>query len=242
MSGTDIVPKFLHDSSVTTVKSSMSDADVIWAARVSIKGATHEDQKSLTKGDQALIEFLMKNRHGSPFEHTSITFCIKAPIFVWREFMRHRIGISYNEESGRYKQLDPHFFVPGEERKFIQEGKPGQYIYTEGTNKQYKLLEERLETAYMHSYAVYLDLLNNGIAREVARMCLPVGIFSSAYVTMNARSIMNFLSLRTKDEISKFPSFPQREIEAVAEQIETYWAVAMPITQYLFRKHGSVAP
>lgn len=234
--------KFVHDSAVTVVKSSMSDADVIWAARVSVKGATHEDQLGLSKGDQALIEFLMKNRHGSPFEHTSITFCIKAPIFVWREFMRHRIGISYNEESGRYKQLDPHFFVPGPERKIIQEGKPGHYTYVEGSPEHYAFMEEKLMSAYIYSYQCYREMLQVGIAREVARMCLPVGILSSAYVTMNARSIMNFLSLRSKDEKSTFPSFPQREIEAVAEQIETYWALEMPITQYLFRRHGSVAP
>lgn len=233
---------FLSESMVTVVKSSMSDADAIWAARVSVKGATHEDQEALTHGDEALLDFLMRDRHGSPFEHNSITFYVKAPIFVWREFMRHRIGISYNEESGRYKQLDPHFYVPGRDRKIVQEGKPGRYYYVEGTPEQHELMEETLMEAHMHAYTAYQKMLDAGIAREVARICLPVGIFSSAYVTMNARSIMNFLSLRTKDDMSKFPSFPQREIELVAQAIESHWALRMPITHKLYRSRGSVAP
>ena len=79
-------------------------------------------------------------------------------------------------------------------------------------------------------------------SREVARIVLPVTIFSSAYVTMNARALMNFLSLRTKREGSHFPSFPQREIEMVAERYEEEWARLMPITHAAFTKNGRVAP
>ena len=73
----------------------------------------------------------MRDRHGSPFEHNSMTFYVQAPIFVFREFMRHRIA-SYNEESGRYRELRPVFYVPGPERKLTQIGKPGAYEFVDG--------------------------------------------------------------------------------------------------------------
>ncbi len=85
-------------------------------------------------------------------------------------------------------------------------------------------------------------MLDAGIAREVARAVLPVTIYSSMYVTMNARSLMNFLSLRTTREGTHFPSFPQREIEMVAEKMEDFWAGLMPLTYQAFNKNGRVAP
>jgi thymidylate synthase (FAD) len=85
-------------------------------------------------------------------------------------------------------------------------------------------------------------MLDAGIAREVARIVLPLNLFSSMYVTMNARALMNFLSLRTKREDSHFPSFPQREIEMVAEKMETSFQELMPLTHAAFEKNGRVAP
>ena len=81
-----------------------------------------------------------------------------------------------------------------------------------------------MEESYRQSYAAYQAMLAEGVAREVARAVLPVGLFSSMYATCNARSLMHFLSLRTKDERAKVPSFPQREIEMVAEKMEQEWA------------------
>ena len=85
-------------------------------------------------------------------------------------------------------------------------------------------------------------MLAAGIAREVARIVLPLTIYSSMYVTMNARSLMNFLSLRTTREDSQFPSFPQREIEMCAERMEAEWAGLMPLTHAAFETNGRVAP
>jgi thymidylate synthase (FAD) len=85
-------------------------------------------------------------------------------------------------------------------------------------------------------------MLNAGVAREVARMVLPVTIYSSAYVTLNARSLMNFLSLRMKVDGSHFPSYPQREIEMVAEKYEVHFKELMPLTHAAFVAHGRVAP
>lgn len=234
--------EFRSDVTVELVRASAQDADVVFAARVSTVG-----EQSLTDIDAdatestGLISFLMRERHGSPFEHTSMTFFVNAPIFVWREHMRHRIS-SYNEESGRYRELLPVFYVPDAERNIIQVGKPGAYEFLPGSAEQYALIDTQMKRACTDSYAAYQSMLAAGVAREVARMVLPVSIYSSAYVTMNARALMNFLSLRRKAEGSQFPSYPQREIEMVAEIYEQFWADLMPITHQAFVRNGRVAP
>ena len=233
---------FRSDVTVELVKSSASDADVIWAARVSTAGEQSMDEIGQDPGKSAgLINYLARERHGSPFEHTSMTFFVSAPIFVFREFMRHRIA-SYNEESGRYRELNPVFYVPDEDRKLIQIGKTGAYTFVDGTPEQFKVSVEAMKKAYVVAYEQYKIMLDQGIAREVARVVLPVGLYSSMYVTMNARALMNFLSLRTSREGSHFPSYPQREIEMVAEKMEAEFAQLMPLTYGAFEKSGRIAP
>jgi len=233
---------FRSDVTVELVKSSASDADVIWAARVSTAGEQSMDEIGQDPAKSAgLINYLARERHGSPFEHTSMTFFVSAPIFVFREFMRHRIA-SYNEESGRYRELNPVFYVPDENRKLIQIGKTGAYTFVDGTPEQFSVSVEAMKKAYIVAYEQYKVMLDQGIAREVARVVLPVGLYSSMYVTMNARALMNFLSLRTSREGSHFPSYPQREIEMVAEKMEAEFARLMPLTYGAFEKSGRIAP
>lgn len=224
------------DMTVELVQSMGSDDSVVKAARVSTK-----TQSNNPKQDAGLINYLMRDRHGSPFEHNAFTFYIEAPIFVFREFMRHRIA-SYNEESARYKQLEPVFYIPDENRKLIQIGKPGGYMFFEGSKNQHMLTVQHIVDSSRQSYEAYVDMLDAGIAREVARAVLPVNIYSSMFVTMNARALMNFLSLRTIRENNTFPSYPQREIEMVAEKMEELWAEKMPITYETFNRNGRVAP
>lgn len=234
--------RFRSEVDVDLVRSSAHDADVLFAARVSTKGEQSlEDVDADPAKGAGLINYLMRDRHGTPFEHNSMTFYVRAPIFVFREFMRHRIA-SYNEESGRYRELLPEFYVPGPERRLIQVGKPGAYEFEEGTREQYELVKREIEASCTQAYEAYQRMLDAGVAREVARAVLPVTIYSSMYVTMNARSLMNFLSLRTKREGTHFPSFPQREIEMVAEKMETFWAELMPMTYEAFNKAGRVSP
>lgn len=234
--------KFRSDMTVELVKASASDSDVVWAARVSTAGeASLEDVGADPERSRGLIRYLARERHGSPFEHTSMTFFISAPIFVFREFMRHRIA-SYNEESGRYRELRPVFYIPSRERKLVQVGKTGSYEFIDGTPEQYDITVGAMTESYLTSYASYQRMLDAGIAREVSRAVLPVGLYSSMYVTMNARSLMNFLSLRTHREGSHFPSYPQREIEMVAELMEEHWARLMPLTYEAFQDGGRVAP
>lgn len=233
---------FRSDMTVELVKASASDADVIWAARVSTAGEQSLEEIGEDPARSAgLINYLARERHGSPFEHTSMTFFISAPIFVFREFMRHRIA-SYNEESGRYRELSPVFYVPDADRKLIQIGKAGAYTFVDGTKEQLEITEAAMKEAYILAYQQYQVMLDAGIAREVARAVLPVGLYSSMYVTMNARALMNFLSLRTAREGSHFPSYPQREIEMVAEKMEVEFARLMPLTHAAFEKSGRVTP
>ena len=237
--------EFRSDVAVELVRSSAHDSDVLFAARVSTQGEktleSAQDADLDASRSKGLINYLMRDRHGSPFEHNSMTFYVQAPIFVFREFMRHRIA-SYNEESGRYRELRPVFYVPGPERKLVQQGKPGAYDFVDGTPEQTELAVSEGKRIATEAYASYQRQLDAGIAREVARTVLPLSIYSSMYVTMNARSLMNFLSLRTKRPDSHFPSFPQREIELVAEQMEDAWAALMPLTHAAFEANGRVAP
>ena len=239
---------FRSDVTVELVRSSAADSDVLFAARVSTQGeqtlesaAAQTDATEDEKRNKGLINYLMRDRHGSPFEHNSMTFYVQAPIFVFREFMRHRIA-SYNEESGRYKELSPVFYVPAPDRNLVQVGKTGHYEFLPGSAEQIALVEQESRTTSQQAYESYKRMLEAGVAREVARIVLPLNIYSSMYVTMNSRALMNFLSLRTQREGTHFPSFPQREIEMCAEKMEEFWAELMPYTYEAFNKNGRVAP
>ncbi|MDN5275817.1 MAG: Thymidylate synthase ThyX [Candidatus Saccharibacteria bacterium] len=234
------------DVVVELVRSSAHDSDVLFAARVSTQGEqtlddAQKDPAEIEKADRGLINYLMRDRHGSPFEHNSMTFYVQAPIFVFREFMRHRIA-SYNEESGRYREMRPTFYTPAPERNLVQVGKPGAYNFVPGAPELTELVGEEVEAVVTAAYGAYQRMLAAGIAREVARIVLPLNLYSSMYVTMNARALMNFLSLRTKREGTHFPSFPQREIEMVAEKMEEFWKELMPITYAAFDGNGRVSP
>lgn len=237
--------EFRNDVTVELVRSSASDSDVLFAARVSTQGeqtlASAADGTEATGRDRGLINYLMRDRHGSPFEHNSMTFYVQAPIFVFREFMRHRMA-SYNEESGRYRELRPVFYVPAPERNLLQVGKPGAYEFLPGSAEQVELVDRTTREASVAAFEAYQRMLEAGVAREVARIVLPLNIYSSMYVTVNARSLMNFLSLRTKREGTHFPSFPQREIEMCAEKMEDAWSELMPLTYGAFNANGRVAP
>lgn len=244
MTQTDTEIEFRSTMTVTLVNAMADDGGVVSAARVSTAGDKSRAMGAPVAEDSTeakLIGFLMRERHGSPFEHSVMTFFVEAPIFVFRELMRHRMA-SYNEESGRYRQLRPVFYVPARTRLLQQIGRAGRYTFTAGTASQTALVEAAAKRGAVQAYAAYEAQLADGVAREVARMVLPLSIYSSAYVTMNARALMNFLSLRVQSDDATFPSYPQREIEMVAEQMEQLWAGLMPITHAAFEANGRVAP
>ena len=218
------------------------DEAVIQAMLVSSEDADVVEAMLEEKTTFGRINFLMKNRHGTPFEHASLKFYVEAPIFVFREWHRHRIGWSYNEMSGRYRELPPTFYVPARERPLVQQGKPGAYEFVPGTFSQHAKAEAEMRVMYQLAYDSYGTLLADGIAKEVARVVLPVGTYSAMFATCNPRSLMAFLSLRTRREGSLFPSFPQREIEMAAEQMEFGLQQRFPLTYRAFVENGRVAP
>lgn len=214
---------------------------VVAAARVSTSGEDALAYLDPSKAEESkgLINYLMKHRHSTPFEHAALTMFVHAPIFVWREWHRHRV-MSYNEESGRYKQLDPVFWIPSPTRKIlpVENFKPARPQFRAATLDEYNWLVTSMASDYQTIYDNYQEKLDRGYAKEVSRATLPVGIFSSCWVTCNPRALMAFLSLRTHNPEAIFVSYPQAEIEEAALQTEeilkTYW----PITHEAFVKNG----
>ena len=227
--------EYSSDIYVKLVRSMASDDMVIQAAQVSSKGENNPDTVP-----ERLINALLKGRHGSPFEHTAFTFFIEAPIFVFREWQRHRIS-SFNEMSGRYTELKPKFYSPSVERGVINVGtkmKPVFVNHLEAAMDIQAILNHQSSTAWEH----YQYMLRAGIANEVARMALPVNVYSQMYWTVNARSLMNFLSLRVESDDSTFRSYPQYEIDLAARKVERNFQEQMPLTHKAFVNNGRVAP
>ncbi len=206
------------------------DLSVVNAARVSFA----QQVDAMSERDEGLIRFLMRERHGTPFEHNAFRFHIKAPIFVAREWMRHRVG-SFNEWSGRYSQLEPEFYLPAAEDVRTQVGKPGAYTFEPVDPGLAEHTRDAQRAVYEQAYATYLDLLERDVAKELARNVLPVAIYTQFYWTLNARSLMNFLSLRNAETA-------QREIRAYAAALESLFATQMPVTHAAFLANDRRSP
>lgn len=232
---------FRDDFTVDLVDHMGDDDSVLSAMLVS----TLKDQ-TVTEMDEASkrgrINFLMSNRHGTPFEHNSMKFRVEAPICVYREWHRHRIGVSINEQSGRYTKFDPVFYVPPPHRPLVQVGKPGAYEYVPGTDDQHQRHVGSMKNQAYDQWDAYEDALEDGIAKEVARMHLGVNIYSSMYWTCNARSLMAFLGLRTRDDAAMFPSKPMWEIDQCARMLEAHFKQLFPLTWETWNANGRVAP
>lgn len=234
---------FKSSPEVTLVDHHGDDSSIVAAARVSVVGEkAKDDEKADPTEYRGLIKYLMSHRHGTPFEHNSVTFRVAAPIFVFREWHRHRVPWSYNEESGRYKQLDPVFHIPAPDRPLINVGTSARPEMVPGNEAQYDRLVSRMILSYRSAYAEYQGSLNDGIAKEVAREVLPVGIFSTMYATANLRGIFHFLGLRVHDPTAKFVSYPQYEIQQAAQQVEYIISELFPIAYDCFITGGRVAP
>ena len=206
------------------------DLSVVNSARVSFANRSDE----LTDKDIGLIKFLMRERHGTPFEHNAFRFNVRCPIFVAREWFRHRIG-SFNEESLRYSRARLDGYVPNKRDVRTQVGKPGAYNFEPVSEDLAEVTRDTIELVYKHAFAAYEEMVDAGVAREVARTVLPAGIYTEFYWTVNARSLMNFISLRNHDNA-------QREIRMYAKSLEGFLDKAMPHTHTAFIENGRRAP
>ncbi len=192
---------------------------------------------------EGVINYMMKHRHGTPFEHVVFTWYIKCPLFVAREWMRHRIG-SYNEISGRYVTFSPEFYVPAHFRVKGSTNKQGSIVPDEEWAKENEWasvedfdesMREDLTNLYNLVYSRYTELLDSGVANEQARMVLPVGLYTQYFWTVNLRALLNFLNLRNADNA-------QWEIRQYAIAIEEQLKGLVPITYQAWIDNDRVAP
>lgn len=211
--------KVLDKGFVRLVDSMGSDLSISRAARVSYDAAWRagEDQGS----DAKLIKYLWKHNHTSPFESVVFTFEIKAPIFVLRQWHRHRTW-SYNELSGRYKELSPEFYMPNPEVIGVQadNNKQARTIITR-TDVDANII--KVSEVYAEVYSLYKELLENKWPRELARSVLPVSTYSHMFATVNLHNLLRFLKLRCADDA-------QYEIRQYANALRDLITPIVPVT------------
>jgi thymidylate synthase (FAD) len=206
-----------------------SDLAVVNGARVSFNSASDV----MEERDEGLIRFLMRDHHGSPFEHGYFRFIVKAPIFVVREHHRHRAGHSYNEWSGRYSKMQAEFYVADFVR--TQVGKPGAYRFEPVAPEVREQARAEITAAAAQAFDAYERMLELGVAKEVARTVLPLSLYTKYYWSCNPRSLMHFCSLRNSEHA-------QYEIREYAKAAERFLERTMPITYASFVEAGRVAP
>jgi thymidylate synthase (FAD) len=206
-----------------------SDLAVVNGARVSF----NQESQEMTERDEGLIRFLIRERHGSPFEHGYFRFLVKAPVFVVREHHRHRAGHSYNEWSGRYSKMEAEFYVP----EFVrtQVGKPGAYTFEPVDDQTRDATRREIEENAKRAFEAYERMLEHGVAKEVARAVLPLSTYTKYYWSCNPRSLMHFCGLRNHESA-------QYEIRQYAAAAEAFLAERMPVTHAAFVASGRVAP
>ena len=178
---TDKIPVLNGVGFVELLNHMAEDLDVANAARVSY----HKESAEMTGRDKRLIGMLMRERHGSPFEHAVFRFRVKAPLFVVAQWQRHRMA-SYNQQSARWSEMADEFYEP----------------------------EPEIAEASRFAYNQYLNMLERGVPKEQARIALPVGLMTTFWFTVNSRSLMNFLMVRNEehaqDEIREYAEALER--------------------------------
>ena len=221
----------IHNAGFVHLKAHCADdLSVVNGARVSFA----KESTILGNSEEKLIEFLMREKHGSPFEHNYFRFHIKCPIFVAREWFRHRIG-SFNEMSMRYHEPDLEFYIPDVDYFRTQVGKPGAYSFeTISEPGLAEYMTNKLVLQYEDAQRLYEEMLSRGVAKELARVVLPVGTYTEFYWSINARSLMNFIALRNSE-------FAQKEIRDYAVAVEDCFKNVMPITHRAFISQNRVA-
>lgn len=219
-----------------------NDQSICDAARVSTM--TELFSKTDLVKNEGLITTLMTKKHGTPFEHNCIILHVHCPIFVSREWFRHRIGWSYNETSTRYKKMEMKFYIPPISRPMIEPDKfkPMSPVLDPISSEEYAdMIEETLAT-YAQAAATYKTLLKKNCAREVARNVLPLALYTSFYATCNLRSALHFIALRTNRPNAKYQSKPLWEIDVLATRLENILENYFPIALKAFNSAGRVAP
>lgn len=218
--------EFTNEVKVELVSSNAEDDMVARAAWVS-HGEVDEERLDDRDRVEGLINFLWRERHTSPFEHGQFVFRVSVPLFVAREWHRHRTQ-SYNEISGRYTVMSPLFYRGDSIR--VQKGKPGNYYFEEGSDEQFAVYIKSKERVVSVAWEEYQKRLDAGISKEQAREDLPLSLMTHFYATINPLNLMKFLSLRNDPHALK-------EIRDAAEQTEEIFAQKMPLTYEAYLKN-----
>jgi len=193
-----------------------------------------KESLELGEAEKGLISFLMHNRHGTPFEAVTFQFNVKCPIFVAREWFRHRIG-SFNEFSARYSEMPREYYIPEPEDVRSQVGKPGSYTFKPITNGTQTWFRSELDATCGMAYIQYQNALKAGVAKELARCFLPVNFYTMFTWTVNLRSLFNFVSLRSAESA-------MLEIRCYSNAVEHEMKKIVPEAYNAFVENERVAP
>ena len=191
-----------------------SDLSVVNAARVSFG----KRKEAFEEGDAKLVAYLAEHEHTSPFRHTAMTLHVKAPIFVFRQWMKHRIGSEFNEISGRYVEFpEDEFFVPAAFRRQAKVNKQGSEGEIDEAHRAQALASYR--SSCRGAVAHYKELLSLGVCREQARCVLPVALYSEVYWTVSLQAVAHFIRLRADShaqwEIQQYAAAVRSVVEPI---------------------------
>lgn len=211
---------------VRLIESMGSDLSIVRNARVSYDAEwrTGEDEGK----DAKLLNYLIKNKHTSPFESCCFTFEVKAPIFVFRQWHRHRTW-SFNEISARYAELPEEFYVPALEQ-ITQQSASNKQMRTDEVNENAAIIQANIRVTSKDSFETYQNMIQLGCPRELARSVLPVGTYSHMFATVDLHNLMHFLKLRLH-------SHSQYEIRVYAEAMLKLIEPIVPHSVAAFKEH-----
>jgi thymidylate synthase (FAD) len=218
--------KLLDHGHVRLVESMGSDLSVVRNARVSYD-AEWRTGKDAGK-DEKLIDYLVKNKHTSPFESVTFTFDVKAPIFVFRQWHRHRTW-AFNEISARYAELPEEFYVP-ELSDITKQSDSNKQMRTGEQHPNAEGWRREIRDLCSTSFEVYREMLDAGVPRELARSVLPLGTYSHMFATVNLHNLMHFLSLRLHPHA-------QKEIRVYAEAMLQLIEPVVPVSVAAMKRH-----
>lgn len=232
-------PKFRNDVTVKLVEVMGDENTIVNSARASSVKHSSDYSDEANKG---LIKSLVRHGHGTPFEYVNFIFYFEVPIFVSRQIVKYR-HTSINESSGRYSTAIPEFYVIPRERPIVQIGKTMDYRFEEAYDETgiYDATAEIQRSMAKASWTNYTQLVAHGVAKEVARMHLPVTTYSHMYCQMNLRTALHFVSQRLilpEDTFVANRSHPQWEISLVAEKIAEIIEEKFPTVWENFVKKG----
>lgn len=237
-------------TSEITVEQALAAGDDLFICRRARQSTRGSNSDESPNGQAKLIGSLLLNRHTVPFEHGILTVDAHCPAFVWWEWTRHRFqaidvpGLSFSLESGRYRELEPVFWVPRADRPMIvpPDHKPMRPRYEVSSGPIHSSFLFGAEQAYAAAWTVYQRHLSIGIAPEVARSVLGFGVYYHGSASGSPLAWMHFLARRTVSPFATVPSFPQSEIAEAAEAIEALFSRQWPITYRAWQDSGRIAP